>query len=110
MAQYRSFILESGESREAGRHGETRRRGFSPEQIQEVLADGGQLELADALLCRVRYFCDGAVLGSRAFVDRVFESHRQWFGRKRQTGARNLKGINAPGLFVARSLRLLPLG
>lgn len=75
-----------------------------------MLAKDGQLELADALRCRVRYFCDGMVLGSRAFVDSVFESHRQWFSSKRQTGARKLKGINASGLFVARALQVRLFG
>ena len=110
MAQYRSFLFESGQAREAGKNGELRRRGFSAEEIKEVLKAGGELELADALRCRVRYFCDGAVLGSRAFVDRVFASHRKWFGSNRKTGARKLSGINAPGLFAARALRVRPFG
>ena len=110
MATYRSFLFESGQAREAGRHGHRGRRGFSAEQIQEVLDKGGELELADALRCRVRYFCDGAVLGSRAFVERCFQTHRQWFGAKRTTGARRMKGINAPGLFVARALETRVFG
>ena len=46
------------------------------------------------------------ILGSRAFVNEVFESHRAWFGKKRKTGARKMRGIDAPGLFVARALEV----
>ena len=106
MAQYRIYLFESGQSREAGTHGEKRRAGFSTEQIQATLAAGGKLKLSEAIHCRVRYFNDGMILGSRAFVDRVFESHRAWFGKKRQTGARKMQGIDAPELFVARALEV----
>ena len=110
MAEYRSFLFESGRAREAGRNGEPRKGGFGEEEIQAVLAARGKLELADALLCRVRYFTAGMILGSRAFVNRVFATHRQWFGGKRKTGARPMRGINAPGLYVARALQVKPVG
>ncbi len=41
---------------------------------------------------RVRYFTDGAVLGSRGFVDEVFARCRERFGPKRKSGARKLRG------------------
>lgn len=30
----------------------------------------------------MRYFSDGLVLGSRAFVEEAFESRREWFGER----------------------------
>ena len=42
----------------------------------------------ELLRCRVRYFSDGVVLGSREFVESVFTVHRDQFGVKRKTGAR----------------------
>ena len=36
----------------------------------------------------MRYFCDGAVLGSREFVNGVFEHERHHVGPKRKTGVR----------------------
>ena len=113
LAAYRSYLYESGSVRAGNPNGpkaERPRRGFSREEIAEVLAKGGKLELDQALLCRVRYFCAGAVLGSRAFVERVFQSHRDCFGLKRKTAARPLRELNTPGLFVARALRVRPLG
>jgi REP element-mobilizing transposase RayT len=110
MAEYRAFLFESGREREAGRNGEKGRRGFSQEEIQTVLAAKGKLELGEALLCKVRYFTAGMIFGSRAFVNKVFASHRELFGQKRKSGARKMRGINAPGLYVARALQVKPIG
>jgi hypothetical protein len=44
------------------------------------------------LRCRVRYFTDGAVIGSKAFVDKMFLDSRQRFSSKRKDGARKLRG------------------
>ena len=106
MAEYRSFLFDSGKAREPGRNGEPGRRGFTAQEIQTVLAEGGELELSDAFRCRARYFCDGAILGSRAFVEKFFQTHPTNFGATRKSGARKLNGINAPGLFVGRALRV----
>jgi len=110
LALYRSYLYESGPARAAGIDGTKARRGFTPEEIAKVLADGGKLELEQALLCRIRYFSAGAVLGSRAFLESVFHSHRNCFGPRRKTAARPLRELNAPGLFVARALRVRPIG
>jgi putative transposase len=41
---------------------------ISLEEFQRVMKNGGQLTRATVLRCRVRYFTDGAVLGTKAFV------------------------------------------
>ena len=51
----------------------------------------GELSLARMPRCRVRYFTDGAVIGSRAFVNEVFVVARDRFGPRRKDGARNLR-------------------
>lgn len=40
-----------------------------PEEVQRTIAAGGRLPMAVVLRCRVRYLTDGAVLGTRAFVE-----------------------------------------
>jgi len=45
-----------------------------------------------AVSCRVRYFADGAVIGSRSFVNGVFEKSREQFGPRRRDGARKPRG------------------
>ena len=63
---------------------------------------------AGMLLCRVRYFTDGAVIGSRMFVNETFEAARERFSAKRKDGARRMKGVAAVAanvLWSARDLR-----
>ena len=57
------------------------RRGFSREEVAAEMAGGGRVEPWKALRCRVRYLCDGAVFGSKAFVEGVFEANRSRYGR-----------------------------
>ena len=64
-----------------------------------------RLSVAQIIRHRVRYFADGAVLGSQMFVDEVFASCRQRLGRKRRTGARSMRGADWQGLCVLRDLR-----
>jgi hypothetical protein len=49
LAAYRTFLYESGQPREA-EPGEKPRRGFTHEEIAEVLANGGKLPLGDIAL------------------------------------------------------------
>jgi putative transposase len=50
------------------------------------------LKISKVIQCRVRYFTDGAVIGSKSFVDGVFEASRDQFGPKRKDGARKPRG------------------
>ena len=57
--------------------------------------EGGAMRVEQALGHRVRDFCDGAVLGTAAFVNAVFEHEqatRKRFGEKRSPGARRMRG------------------
>jgi REP element-mobilizing transposase RayT len=80
--------------------------GFSPEVVQAVLDAGGALPKGQALRCRVRYFSDGVILGSRAFVDEAFKRHRGYFSPSRANGARPMKHGQWGGLCTARRLRM----
>ena len=80
--------------------------GFSADRVKKVLAEGGKLGAGDLLRCRVRYFSDGVVLGSRGFVEEVFQANRGRFGPKRKTGARRLRSTALGDVYTARDLRL----
>ncbi len=95
---YREHLHVQGERREG-------RAGVSAERVKAVLEAGGRLSAGELLRCRVRYFSDGVVLGSREFVEGVFASHRDWFGAKRKTGARPLRQTTLGDLYTARDLR-----
>ena len=76
------------------------------EDNETVLKDLG---MAKMLRCRIRYFTDGAVIGSKEFVNEAFASARERFGPKRKDGARTMKGSasGAKGLlWSARDLRV----
>jgi hypothetical protein len=75
------------------------------------LESGRDVALRQMLRWKVRYFTDGAAIGSRAFVDGLFEQCRDRFGPKRKSGARRMRGraAGASGaaemLWSARDLR-----
>lgn len=75
------------------------------ESRQRLLDSGGRLSRDELLRCRVRYFSDGFVLGSRQFVNRVFSEKRMYFGEKRLAGAHCMRGGEWGGLCVARDLQ-----
>ncbi len=66
---------------------------------------GGELPVSAALRCRVRYFTDGAILGSHTFVEAKFHDLRARFGANRTSGARKMRGSAWNGLMVMRDLR-----
>jgi hypothetical protein len=68
----------------------------------------GDIPLGKMLRCRVRYFTDGAVIGSRSFVNEAFASARERFGSRRKNGARKMRGSGAAAagtLWSARDLQ-----
>ena len=69
-----------------------------------------ELGMAELLRCRVRYFTDGAVIGSRGFVEEVFQKSRERFGPKRKDGARKWRGKGEAAAGVLWSMRDLRKG
>jgi REP element-mobilizing transposase RayT len=78
-------------------------------KIREVLDAGGRLSRAELLHCKVRYLSDGVVLGSKTFVEDIFQKHRSEFGLKRKTGARKPRYGEWGALCTMRDLRLKPV-
>jgi hypothetical protein len=97
------------EERAKGEQALVWRRRISRQKALEVLAKGGRLPAADYLRCRVRYFTDGAAIGTKDFVERVFAGCREWFSEGRKTGARCLRGLELQPkperLYSLRALR-----
>jgi REP element-mobilizing transposase RayT len=79
---------------------------LAAQENDTVLPD---LKLAAMLRCRVRYFTDGAVIGSKAFVNEAFAAARERFTERRKDGARRMRGSGAPAageLWSMRDLRV----
>ena len=88
-------VEQSGEMKKL-----VKRKGLTKEQLdaerQRMLEVAekrmGEIPFGRMLRCRVRYFTDGAVIGSREFVNSAFSAARERFGPKRKDGARKLRG------------------
>ncbi|MBL9174777.1 MAG: chemotaxis protein CheW, partial [Verrucomicrobiales bacterium] len=105
LATYRMWLFGQGEEREGtAPDGGSAWKGFSREAVLAVLAAKGKVSLPEYLRLRVRYFADGAVLGTREYVDGVFEALKGRWGPRRQDGARDMQGV-AADLYVNRDLR-----
>lgn len=109
---YRVWLYASGAPKGVNTPGEAPavRRSVPPERVKEVLENRGRLGREEYLMCRMRHFTDGAVLGSREFVEGMFGKWRERFGTKRRDGARELRHIDGEPLFAIRDLRRSPIG
>jgi REP element-mobilizing transposase RayT len=79
---------------------------LSSKDNETVLPDLG---MAGMLMKRVRYFTDGAVIGSKEFVNEAFAGARERFTERRKDGARRMRGSGAPAagtLWSVRDLRV----
>jgi putative transposase len=98
--EYRKLLLTNGseqnENCSDGRK-RTHQKGMDRKVAEKEKArleneDARDLKIAKAVHCKVRYFRDAAVLGSRKFVNDFFESQRDRFSLKRKDGARKARG------------------
>ncbi|MFM7816676.1 MAG: hypothetical protein ACKPGI_06885, partial [Verrucomicrobiota bacterium] len=111
LPEYRKWLFRQGEEREGtDQQGRPLRKGFNRERMLKVLAEGGELPRTEYLRLRIRYMVDGAVLGSREYVDSVFNRHRDWFGARRTSGARPVRGVSGLALSCLRDLRVRVAG
>lgn len=78
--------------------------------VLRLLAEGASLTSSEYLRVRVRPFHDGVALGTRAFVDAIFQANRSKFGVRRRSGARRLPRWPGQSLFTLRQLRLRVFG
>jgi putative transposase len=79
LSTYRMILFGKGTKRRAdgSAAGE-----ISWEQARTVLNEGGRLPAATVLRCRVRYFTDGAALGSKGFVAQALRAYQELTGRR----------------------------
>ncbi len=105
-ARYRQLLYVSGEAQGIRANGQPVKKGFSAEAVDAVIAQKGRLPLNEILRRRVRYFTDGAIIGSKVFVEDAFGRHRAQFSAKREAGAKPMKGGDWGDLFTARQLRV----
>lgn len=110
LEAYETEIMVRGQNEGFCATGASMRKRVSELRLRDVLSKQGKLTREEALLCRVRYFCDGAVIGSKTSVDEVFQSQRWRFGSRRSSGARKLKFLDIHHLHTLRDLQLNVIG
>jgi REP element-mobilizing transposase RayT len=115
--EYRKLLMAGAAERVESRIGrdgaaDTKRirKGMSAAETERENERTGDLSTGRMLRCRVRYFTDGAVIGSKRFVNEAFATARERFGPKRKDGARKMRGEAAAAAGILWSLRDLKKG
>jgi putative transposase len=102
---YRQILFGTGAG--AREHAST----LSAEEFQRVVKQKGKLPLASVLRHRVRYFTDGAILGSQAFVSAHLADYKRRSGGRSRSSPRPVPPIADWGdLTTLRGLRQKTFG
>ena len=110
LARYRLALYGDAITVETNEDGSPGQRGFSRETVMEVIKAGGKVSSQQLIRCKVRHFADGVAVGSKSFVESVFQNCRDLFSPKRKDGARPLRATPKEGrLFALRDLRKFPV-
>lgn len=106
LKAYHCWLYVRGEEREGtDESGRPLRKGFKREAVLAVLRNHGEVPAHEFLRCRIELFTTGLVLGSREFVERVYQKFRRHFGQRRKIGAHKLAGLAASELFTLRKFQ-----
>jgi putative transposase len=103
--QYRKLLFVRGSLH-------TRQPLFDQATAQSVVdQQNGELSLPTRLRCRIRYFTDGVILGSQAFVESHFYRLKEKLGYRRRRPTTRLRLLgDSDTLWVFRDLRVLHTG
>ena len=97
---YRMRLFGDGVKLRAGK------ASITPAQFEKVMEEKGTLPMTDVLRCRVRFFTDGAVLGSKIFVAEQLARYRRQTGQRKRIPLRELPPITDWGdLVTMRGVR-----
>ena len=92
---YRMWLFGAGAKQRAGK------ATITPRQLAKVMEEKGTLPLTTVLHCKVRYFTDGAVLGSKAYVAEQLAHYRRKTGLRKRITPREMPPITDWGDMVA---------
>lgn len=95
VKSYRLILFGAGSRSEGGTRGSV-----DPQRGEAIARGEGQVSASEALRARVRYFTDGAVLGSRAFVEGWWLAHRDRLRLRRTREPVPLEGADWEDLCV----------
>jgi hypothetical protein len=102
-AWYRCWLMLDGQQAERDQATESNhvkvRKGIPKEIAEKALARDGKLTAGECLLSHLKCLTEGAAIGSKGFVDALFEKHRAEFGERRKTGSKPM-GEDLVGLYA----------
>jgi hypothetical protein len=102
--EYRKLLFRTGTASSKAR------AVIEVEAAQKVLYEQqGEIPLGELLRCRIRYFTDGGILGSRAFVREQFARCRQVAVPSQSDRGHRLRVTASDQIWVLRNLRLRPV-
>jgi putative transposase len=101
-ARYRALLGAEGSTLRTHQTGKARMDRATAALLME---SGGKLPLPEALRCRVRYFTDGRLLGSGAFVESWARRHLSRLRFRSPAQAKPLRGADWGGLTISHGLR-----
>jgi putative transposase len=118
LEQYRVILFEDGGviepeaqlAKATASKAKRLHKGMTEQQVQRVIDKGGKLSRPQMLRCKIRYFTDGVVIGSKSFVDGYFNEKRTQFSHKRKSGARKMRHLADDKLYALRDLQKKPVG
>jgi len=102
--EYRKLLFQTGTA--ASKAGAVIDVGFARKVLQR---QQGEIPLAELLRCRVRYFTDGGILGSRTFVQEQFARCRQIVAASKSNRGYRLRVVAGEQIWALRNLRLRPV-
>ena len=101
---YRELLHAFGEERGIDEHGNPLKRGISREQIEEVLNGNEEIPLEVLVRCRVSYFTNGRILGSRNFVETALKRYNHRLKVKGKPQATRLR-VSSGDLCAGKTVR-----
>ena len=109
LKHYRAGLFDYAERRGVfssahARNNTTAKPSASARGPQKPHKDPG---LVDQLLHRISYFTNGAVIGSRSFIESIALHHQNWLQRKRQPNPHPVPDLEKFMIFSLRPLRVL---
>jgi putative transposase len=102
IARYRALLGVEGSTLRPGQKHKVR---MDRKTAASLMESGREIPLSDALRCRIRYFTDGALLGSKEFISGWLCSHKNRLRPRASSHAKPLRGADWGGLAVYRGLR-----
>jgi putative transposase len=94
-ARYRRLLYHHARLR-VNHDGKVVRKGLTPAEAERVTyEERGKLDADSLIMHTVRHFSRGLAVGSKDWLEGMFEANRAHFGPKRKTGARRIDAAEA---------------